>query len=87
MDKSGLEPETSRMLSGRDKPSTPYALIAIWLNYNIYAVGNICYLTLAYDSFHRTHTRTVTIAAEPLARMASHILSPECDSRPYHLPI
>lgn len=39
MDKSGLEPETSRMLSGRDKPSTPYALITIWLNYNIYATS------------------------------------------------
>jgi len=28
------------------------------------------------------HAHTATIAAEPLARLASYILSPECDSRP-----
>ena len=28
------------------------------------------------------HAHTATIAAEPLARLASHIISPECDSRP-----
>ena len=39
LDISGIEPDTSRMLSERDKPSTPYALINIRRNYNIYVKG------------------------------------------------
>jgi hypothetical protein len=37
-----------------------------------------------YITFGRygLHAHTATIAAEPLASLASHILSPECDSRP-----
>ncbi|KAH9046233.1 hypothetical protein EDB84DRAFT_695390 [Lactarius hengduanensis] len=37
-----------------------------------------------YTTFARygLHAHTATIAAEPLTSLASHILSPECDSRP-----
>src|ERR1700761_3548628 len=39
LDISGIEPDTSRMLSERDKPTTPYALIVIKRNYSIYVKG------------------------------------------------
>ena len=39
MDISGIEPDTSRMLSERDKPTTPYARVLMYPNYAIYATA------------------------------------------------
>src|SRR5216684_3094806 len=65
MDTSGIEPDTSRMLSERDKPSTPCALHLFWMLLCLWQVPVHVRQRLFRPWLYATHSTTRKIMLAP----------------------